>query len=153
MTLFRKNILAPFEDDFVDQKILSYNEICSFDDDDNESLKSVGAFSKDVVFKPFNVKSQPDFISSSWICFPGYLFSLGLRYPFSRIISEFFEVTRISYIQSMPIIQRILFWVHRLNQTKDLSIGLADLAHMYGLTNLGISRFLLKVKSHKSLSF
>lgn len=34
MTLSRKNIIGLPEDDFIDQKFLSYDEICSFDDGD-----------------------------------------------------------------------------------------------------------------------
>ena len=150
MTLSRKNILAPSEDDFFYQKILSYDEICSFDDDDIELLKSDEAFSNDDVFKPFNKKYQPDFVSSCWVCFPEYPFSLGLKYPFLGIISKFFEVTKISYIQAMPIVWRMLLWVNRLNQSKDMSIGFAELAHVYDLTTFRSSCSLLKVKSHKS---
>lgn len=71
MTVSRKDILASSVDDFVDQRILSYDEICSFDNDDIESLKAVGAFSNKVFFKPFDPKLQPDLASSSWVCFLG----------------------------------------------------------------------------------
>ena len=116
MTLSCNNIFfIPSEDDFVDQKILSYYEICSFDDNCIQSLKSVSAFSESSLFKPFIAKYQPDFISSSWVCFPEYPFSLGLKYLFSRIIFDLFEFTKISFIQSMPILWRILFCVVGLN--------------------------------------
>lgn len=81
MIVSRKNILASTDDDFIDQRILSikYDEICSFDDDNIESLKTVGTFSNESLFKPFDLKYQPDFASSSWVCFPGYHFGLGLK--------------------------------------------------------------------------
>ena len=60
-----KNMLAYTKDDFVDQSILSYDKIYSFDDDDIESLKTVGTFSTEVVFKPFDLKHQTDFASLS----------------------------------------------------------------------------------------
>lgn len=68
----------------------------------------VGAFLSDVIFNPFDAKDQPYFVSPSWVCLPEYPFSLSLSYPFSGIISEFFKVTKISYIQAMPVIWRIL---------------------------------------------
>lgn len=39
MSISRKDILKSSGDDFIDQRILSYDEICSFNDDDIESLK------------------------------------------------------------------------------------------------------------------
>lgn len=109
MNVSRKDILASSGADFIDQRILSYDEICSFDDDDIKSLKTVGTFSNEVFFKPFDPKSQPDLASLSWLYFSGYLFGLGLKYPFPRVISRFFEITQISYIQAMPIVWRVLF--------------------------------------------
>lgn len=150
MTLSHKNIIAPSEDKFVDQKILSYDKICSFDEDDIESLKSVDTFSNDAVFKPFNSKYQPDFVSTSWVFFPEYLISLGLKYPFSGIISKLFEVTKISYIQAIPIVWRILFWINILNQSKDLNIGLVESAHVYDITTFRSSHFFLIIKYHIS---
>lgn len=50
MTVYHKDFLASTEDDFIDQRILSYDEISSFNDDDIKSLKMVGAFSNEVVF-------------------------------------------------------------------------------------------------------
>ena len=70
MTISHKNILPPHKDDFVDQNILSHDEIFSFDEDDIESLKYTDAFSNDATLKPCNLKYQPDFISSYWVCFP-----------------------------------------------------------------------------------
>ena len=82
MTISHNNIITSIEDDFVDHRILSYEEIFFFDDNDIESLKTVGSFSNEVVFKPFDLKHQPDFASSSWVCFLGYPYGLGLEYPF-----------------------------------------------------------------------
>ena len=56
MTLSHQNILAPLADSFITHTILPYDEICSFDEDDVESLKLVGAFFEDAIFKPFNPK-------------------------------------------------------------------------------------------------
>lgn len=50
----------------------------------------------------------------------------------------------------MPIVWRILFWIDKLNQSKDLDIGLAELSHMYDLATFGNSHFLLRLKPLKS---
>lgn len=95
MTLLsRARVLTLPDEDFFDQKILTYEETCSFDDNDIESLKTGGAFPAETIFKPFNAHAQPNFVSHTWVCFPEYPFSLGLTYPFSSIVSEFFEVTK-----------------------------------------------------------
>ena len=98
MVVSRKSILALPDDDFTDQWIISYKETCSFSDDDIESLRLNGAFPPKAAFRPFNPLIQPNFISPTWVCFPELPFSLGLRYPFPGIVSEFFRVTGISYI-------------------------------------------------------
>ena len=82
----RANIIAILDDDFVDLKILSYEETYTFDDNSIEALNSFGTFPADTVFKPFDVRIQPYFISSIWVCFPEYPFTLGLSYPFFGII-------------------------------------------------------------------
>lgn len=73
-----------------------------------------------------------------------------MKYPFPRIVSEFFRVTEISYIQAMSIVWRILNWIDQVNQSKGLDIGLLELACVYDLTTFGYSCFLLKVKTHRS---
>lgn len=87
------SILAPFEEDFVDQKLLDYEETCSFNNYDIRSLKANGDFSTSTIFKPFDALFQPNVISPTWVCFPQFPFSFGLTYPFSGFISKFFDVT------------------------------------------------------------
>ena len=146
----RKSILALPDDDFIDQVILSYEETCSFGDDDIESLRLNGAFPPDEFLRPFDPLIQPDFVSPMWMCFPKYPFSLGLRYPFPGIVTEFFRVTRISCIAAMPIFWRILYWIDQANHSKGLDIILYELACVYDLTTFGNSRFLLNVRTLKS---
>ena len=50
----RTSILAPSDEDFVDQKLLIYEETNSFDDDAIESLKTSEGFPANTVFKPFD---------------------------------------------------------------------------------------------------
>lgn len=144
------SIIALPDDDFIDQKIMSYDETCSFDNEDIESLKSNGDFPFDATFKSFDALDQLDFISPTWIFFLEYPFSLGLMYPFSGIISKFFKVTQFSYIQAMVGIWMILFWIDHLNHAIDLDIGLSNLCHVYDLqpSEILISCLKLKPTSH-----
>lgn len=112
--------------------------------------KSWWSFSPDTLFKPYDPLIQPNFISSSWVCFPEYPFSLGLKFPFSGVISEFFKVTKLPYIQVTPIIWRIMYSVEHLNQTHDRDMDLAKLSHVYDLSTFDNSRFLFKFKFNKS---
>ena len=57
---------------------------------------------------------------------------------------------RVSYIQAMPIVWRVLCWIDQVNQSKGLDIDLHELACMYDLTTFRHSDFLLKVKTHIS---
>ena len=103
MAVSRKNILALPDDDFIAQEILSYEETCSFDDDDIESLGVNGAFPHEDFFRLFDPLIQPDFVFTTWVCFPKYPFSLGLKYPFLGIVSKFFRVNGISYIHACEL--------------------------------------------------
>lgn len=46
----------------------------------------------------------------------------------------------------MPVICRILFLIHRLNETEGLSLGLSKIASVYRLQSFGYSRMALKEK-------
>ena len=89
---------------------------------------------------------KADLTSPNWITFPEYPFTLGLKYPFPGIISDFFMITGLSFIQTMPIIWRVLYWINLLNENKKLNIGVEELASVYDLQTYGSSRFLFKVK-------
>ena len=96
---------------------------------------------------PSDSQMQSDFISRTWVAFPEYPFTLGLKYPFTGIIAEFFAKTGISYIQAMPVIWRTLYSIHILNHSKNMSLDVADIATMYDLQTFGSSRFVLKIKA------
>ena len=91
------SITAPPENDLFDQGLLARDEVCSFNDDDMQYLKTNGTFPSDTILRSFDLSVQPDFVSPSWVCFPKYPFSLGLKYPFSGIIFDFFQATKLSY--------------------------------------------------------
>ena len=105
----RASVVTSPENDFSDQAILSYDEVFSFDDEYMESLKAIGDFPSDVVFRPFDATVQLDFVSPMWVCFPEYPFTLGLTYPYSGIVRDFSSTTQISYVQVMPVVWKILF--------------------------------------------
>lgn len=97
----RTSIIDVPDNHFVDQKILTDEKTFSFDDNNIEAPKYIRAFPAGAIFRPFDAKIQPDFVSSSWVCFPEYHLYLGLSYPFPGIVSKFFEITKILYIQAM----------------------------------------------------
>ena len=133
--------------DFVDQKLHVSDEVCSFTATDIENLMQKGVFPSGVEIMPSDSQLQSDFIFRTWVAFPEFPFSLGLKYPFPGIIAEFFAKTGISYIQAMPVIWKTLYWIHLLNQSKNMSLNVADISTMYDLQTFGSSRFILKVKT------
>ncbi|CAI9271087.1 unnamed protein product [Lactuca saligna] len=52
-TCSRASITAPNENEFVDRGILTYDEVCSFDDEDTSFLRTGRAFPFEVVFRSF----------------------------------------------------------------------------------------------------
>lgn len=100
-------------------------------------------------FKSFDALAQLDFVSPTWTSFHEYPFSLGMTFPFSSIVSKFFEITQLSYIQVIPVIQRIFFSIDRLDHSIDLDIGRPELTHDYNLLTFVNSLFLIKVKTKK----
>lgn len=50
----RGSIIALPKEGFIDQKILLYEETCSFDNKDIGSLKANVTFSSNAIFKPFD---------------------------------------------------------------------------------------------------
>ena len=123
--------------DFVDQKLLASDEVCSFGAIHIENLIQKGVFPSGVEIMPSDSQLQSDFISRTWVAFPEYPFTLGLKYPFTGIIAEFFAKTGISYIQAMPVIWKTLYWIHFLNRSKNMSLEVADIATMYDLQTFG----------------
>ena len=147
VTRSQANDIVSSLEEFSDQKILGLEETCSYTHDDIDKLLRSDAFPGETVIKGPDPLLKADLISPNWIAFPEYPFTLGLKYPFPGIVSEFFKVTGISFIQAMPIIWCVLYWINQLNQSKKLYIGVEELASVYDLSTYGSSRFLFKVKS------
>ena len=102
MTRSKASISSP--SDFIDQNILVNEELCTYGDLEIQSLFENESFPEGTEIRPFDPKVKSDFISSTLVAFPDYPFSFGLKYPFTGLIAEFFETTKISYIEAMPVI-------------------------------------------------
>jgi hypothetical protein len=148
MTRSRASISSP--SDFFDQNIIVNEELCTYGDLEIQSLFENESFPEGTEIRPYDPKVKSDFVSSTWVAFPDYPFSLGLKYPFTGLIAEFVEVTKISYIQAMPVIWRILYWINLLNEKNEMKIGVNELASVYDLQTHGSSRFLFKLKTGKN---
>jgi hypothetical protein len=146
VTRSQTNDVVSSLEEFSDQKILGPEETSSYTRDDITRLLQSNAFPGETIIKGPDPMLKADLISPNWIAFPEYPFTLGLKYPFPGIVSEFFKITGLSFIQAMPIIWRVLYWINLLNQNKKLNIGVEDLASVYDLSTYGSSRFLFKVK-------
>jgi hypothetical protein len=132
--------------EFTDQGILacSAEETCLFDDKQISALLETDAFPKNTSIKAYNPKDKSDLISEKWICFLHYPFSIGMKYPFPPLVNQFFEVTKLCYAQAMPMVWRILFSLSQLNESRNLGIGLPEIAACYQLRTHGSSRFVLQ---------
>ncbi|MFS7911181.1 hypothetical protein Hanom_Chr02g00115031 [Helianthus anomalus] len=118
-------------------------EVCSFDNVDIAALRASGAFPVDAIIRPFDREVQSDVSSNEWVCFLAYPFSIGLRYPFPAFISRFFELTGLSYAQTMPMVWRVLVTLDQIRSSHIPDLCVEDLPVAYCLRSHGNSRFLL----------
>ncbi|KAJ0697031.1 hypothetical protein HanOQP8_Chr10g0368031 [Helianthus annuus] len=118
-------------------------EICSFNNADIAALKDSGAFPAWVIICPFHREVRSNAASNEWVCFLAYPFSLGLRYPFPAFISRFFELTGLSYAQTMPMVWRVLMVLDQIKSRHVPDLCVEDLPIAYRLCSHGNSRFLL----------
>ena len=146
----RSNASISSTSDFIEQNILVNEEPCSYGNLDIQSLFENGSFSEGIEIRPYDPKVKSDLVSPTWVAFPNYPFSLGLKYPFTGLIAELFETTKVSYIQAMPVICRVLYWIDLLNEKNGTKIGMSELAFVSDLQTHGSSRFLFKVKTGRT---
>ncbi|KAM0055880.1 hypothetical protein Hdeb2414_s0006g00211271 [Helianthus debilis subsp. tardiflorus] len=118
-------------------------EVCSFDNADIASLKASSAFPAGAVIRPFDREVRSDVYSDEWVCFLAYPFSIGLRYPFPVFISRFFELTDLSYAQTMPMVWRVLVTLEQIKSRHVPDLCIEDLPISYRLRSHGSSLFLL----------
>ncbi|MFS7927093.1 hypothetical protein Hanom_Chr04g00304861 [Helianthus anomalus] len=126
-------------------------EVCSFDNADIAALRASGAFPVDAIIRPFDRELRLDVFSNEWVCFLAYPFSIGLRYPFPAFISRFFELTGLSYAQTMPMVWRMLVTLDQIRSRFIPHLCIEDLPVAYRLRSQGNSRFLLFLTSKNPL--
>ncbi|KAF5791847.1 hypothetical protein HanXRQr2_Chr09g0399491 [Helianthus annuus] len=130
---------------FHEQNLLKEpkKEVCSFDNADIAALKTSGAFPAGAMIRPFDREVRSDVYSDKWVCFLAYPFLIGLRYPFPTFISRFFELTGLSYAQTMPMVWRVLVTLDQIKARHMPDLCIEDLLIAYRLRSHGSSRFLL----------
>lgn len=135
--------------DFKDQLILDFSEeeTCNFGNDEITGLRKSRVFPEGTVFRSFDPNTKADLMSSIWVCFLSYPFSIGMTYPFSKLVTDFFDVTGLAYSQVMPMIWRFLYTIDRLNDIHGTHIGLPEICSFYKLWTHGSNRYVFKVRS------
>ncbi|KAK1441332.1 hypothetical protein QVD17_07179 [Tagetes erecta] len=108
-----------------------------------------GAFPPKTIFRAFDARAKSDFTSPEWVCFPAFPFGIGYTYPFPEFTARFFEVTGLSYAQTMPMIWRTLFTIEEIKRNQVVDFDLAELAYAYDIRAHGSNRFLLNIKPHQ----
>ncbi|MFS7912766.1 hypothetical protein Hanom_Chr02g00133731 [Helianthus anomalus] len=74
--------------------------------------------------------------STEWLCFNTFLFTIGLRFPFSDFITDFFRITDLIFSQTMSLLWRVLVVLDRIK-----NVHIPD-PIAYRLRSHGSSRFL-----------
>ncbi|MFS7916759.1 hypothetical protein Hanom_Chr03g00181111 [Helianthus anomalus] len=129
---------------FIHQNILQdlEKELCSFDSAHLSALKSSSIFLEEMVFQPYDREIRSDMVSNEWFFFNAFPFTLGLRFPFPDFITEFFQVTKISFNQTMPMLWRVLLILDRIKNAHIPDLSIHDLPLAYRLRCHGSCRFL-----------
>ena len=140
------NSIIPHATEFMAQNIPFARYYNSLGMEDIDRYRKSNIFPPDAEIRGYDFYFCPDFISPVWVAFPEYPFLLGLKFPFTEIVEEFFSRTGIPYIQTMPGVWRILHWISLLNESKGTNIGLEEIASDYDIKSLRSFWFLLKRK-------
>ena len=125
--------------------------MCTFDSGYLSALETFGTFPEGTVFRPYDRELRSDASSTEWLCFNAFPFSLGLRFPFSEFITEFFQTTGLSFSQTMPMLWRVLIVLDRIKNTHIPELCINDLSLAYRLRSHGSNRFLFYSTSHDPL--
>jgi hypothetical protein len=116
--------------DFEPQHLLAHpeSEISTFSDLEVSRLLASGAFPATTAIRAHDAQVMSDFISTTWVCFLAYPFTIGFKYPFPPFVSKFFETTSLSYAQAMPVVWRILHVLNHPVEDLGLDIRISDLS-------------------------
>ena len=138
--------IVPHSSEFMAQNIPCANQCFSFGILDIEGMRKSKDFPSSTEIRGFDFPLRPDFISPVQIDFPEYPFLLGMKYPFTELVAEFFSRTGIPYIQTMPVVWRILHWINLLNNSHGMGLGLGEVASVYDIRAFKSFWFSLKAK-------
>ncbi|MFS7945302.1 hypothetical protein Hanom_Chr06g00522671 [Helianthus anomalus] len=94
-----------------------------------------------MVFRPFDREILSDMVSDEWLCFNAFTFTLGLQFPFPDFITEFFNITKICFSQTMPMLWRVLLVLDQIKNTHVPDLSVHDLPLAYRLRCHGSCRF------------
>ncbi|KAK9666509.1 hypothetical protein RND81_14G189700 [Saponaria officinalis] len=81
---------------------LIHSDICTFLPHHRELIREIYGFGENVEFYIPTDKERADFVSPGWACLYAYPFSLGLRFPFPKLIQDFFREYGIAMGQLVP---------------------------------------------------
>ena len=138
--------IVPHATEFMAQNIPFARYYCSLTMEDIDRYRKSNIFPADAEIRGRDFYFRPDFISPVWVAFPEYPFLLGLKFPFTGVIEEFFSKTGIPYIQTTPGVWRILHWVNLLNENTGMNVGLEEITSVYDIKSFKSFWFVLKRK-------
>ncbi|KAM0036641.1 hypothetical protein Hdeb2414_s0014g00428831 [Helianthus debilis subsp. tardiflorus] len=132
------------------QNLLQYleKEGCAFDSAYLSALQTSGIFPNDTILRPYDRELRLDMSSTEWLCFNAFPFTLGLRFPFSDFITDFFRITGHSFSQTMPMLWHVLVVLDRIKNAHIPELSVNDLPIAYQLRSHGSSGFLFYSTSH-----
>jgi hypothetical protein len=91
------------------------------------------------------VKDAPD----GWVSLYLYPFTIGLSFPFPKLICDFIENLGVAFTQIMPYVWRVLLTAHAMSVTQNVDITLGDLLLAYKYRSLGDGTFTLRGEERK----
>ena len=138
--------IVPHATEFMAQNIPFARYYCSLRIEDIDRYRKSNIFPTGAEIRDCDFYFCPDFISPTWVAFPEYPFLLGLKFPFTGVVGEFFSRTGIPFIQTTSGVWIILYWIDRLNESKSMNIGLEEIGSVYDIKSLRSFWFVLKRK-------
>ncbi|MFS7953818.1 hypothetical protein Hanom_Chr07g00623061 [Helianthus anomalus] len=129
---------------FSPQNLLQYSEKewCTFDSAYPSALQTSGIFPEGTLFRPYDRELRSDMSSTEWLGFIAFPFTLGLRFPFSDLITEFFCITDLSFSQTMSMLWRVLVVLDQIKNVHIPELSVSDFPIAYRLRSHESSRFL-----------
>lgn len=92
-----------------------------------------------LVFPPTGVLA--DWHRSGWICFYYYPFSIGMTFPFTKLVSDEIDCLHVSPGQLMPFAWRTLACLDAIEEKHNLGINVDVIKHNYTIKKFSNCRF------------